>query len=557
MSGVLLEPRDGQLWLPDDTLWTPPAGSEHIPLERIVPRVCMIPGTASGFDEGRQAVELAASAGLILDPWEQLCIVLGLAETPAARWAAFTVALLVARQNGKGAILEALELYWLFIRGEALSGHSAHEYKTAMEGFRRLLWHIEANDWLRKRVKKVINTNGEEGIELLAGARLRFMARSKGAGRGFTFHKLIWDEGYALTAAQQDAQLPTMSAVDNPQIWITSSPPLDETAGEVLFRLRRIARSLGVKLTFLDYGAEGSLDNLEAVDLDDQKLWQRTNPSEVHAGSGHGVSLEYMEGERTNMSDEGFARERLGIWPPDLTEGFGVITADQWARMLDPYSGTDEYEKLPATMEYWPDPSLPADDPRYQIPPTRLMGRPVIALAVSPRNPGGVKASVGLASGRFDGKRHIEVVARQSGTAWVIPWLRTFLAATPTAAIVIDPGSPAGSLLADVETLVTELGLTTDIIVKMTAQSVASAFGMIYDAAQESEPSVVHLDQAELKLAVGGAVTREVGGTGGKAWDARNGTTDITTLVGVTYALWGLAQPGVQEADAEPLVVWA
>jgi hypothetical protein len=52
-------------------------------------------------------------------------------------------------------------------------------------------------------------------------------------------------------------------------------------------------------------------------------------------------------------------------------------------------------------------------------------------------------------------------------------------------------------------------------------------------------------------------VTREVGGTGGKAWDARNGTTDITTLVGVTYALWGLAQPGVQEADAEPLVVWA
>lgn len=554
MSGVMLQPREGQLWLPDGTLWMPP--TDEIPLDRIVPRVCMAPDSYAG-SAGQEAIELAAAAGLVLDPWQQLALVLGLAENKLARWAAFTIALIVARQNGKGSILEALELFWLFLRGERLIGHSAHEYKTAMEGFRRVLFLIDNNDWLRKRVKKVINTNGEEGIELLSGQRLRFMARSKGAGRGFTFHKLIWDEGYALTREQQDAQLPTMSAVDNPQIWVTSSPPLTSDTGEVLFQLRRSALARSDQITFMDYGAEGSLDALESVDLDDVELWKRANPSEAHAGSGHGVSVETMQRERAVMSDSGFARERLCIWPPDLTEGFGVITKEQWAAMLDPYSGTDEWEKIPPTMAYWPDPAIPMSDPVYQAPPTRLTGLPVIALDVSPRNQGHVTAAIGLASYRYDGKRHVELIARQSGTSWVIPALRAFLTKTAIGGIAIDPGSPAGSLLADVENLVRELGLLDTLILKMASRDVASAFGMIYDAANEAEPSVLHLDQAELALAVGGAVKRNIG-TDGNGWDRRNATTDITSLVSITHALWGLGQPGTQEsAETEPLVVWA
>jgi hypothetical protein len=552
MSGVLLEPREDGLWLPDGTLWVPPESAADIPPDRIVPRVCMAPDTASRFSAGQEAIDLAKMAGLVLDPWEQLCLVLGLAETSLARWAAFTVALIVARQNGKGSILEALSLYWLFLRREPLIGHSAHEYKTAMEGFRRVLSHITNNDWLRKRVKKVINTNGEEGIELLTGERLRFMARSKGAGRGFTFHKLIWDEGYALTREQQDAQLPTMSAVDDPQIWITSSPPLTSDTGEVLFQIRRLAAALGAQITFMDYGAAGSLDSLEDVDLDDIETWKRTNPSEVHAGSGHGVSLETMYRERSVMSDPGFARERLCIWPPDLTEGFGVITKDQWDRMLDPYSGAEEWESVPATMKYWPAP----DEPIPAHPPTKLVGLPVISLDVSPRNQGSVRASIGLAARRQDGKRHVEVVARDTGTAWIIPWMRRLLTTTTVAAVIIDPGSPSGSLLADVENLLVEMGLSKDLILKMTSQSVASAFGIMYDAAQEDEPSVLHLDQPELALAVGGAVKRTVG-TDGHSWDRRNATTDVTGLVSITHALWGLAQPGLQEANEEPMVVWA
>lgn len=550
MSGVLIQPLDGQLQLPNGELWVPPTTD---PLERIVPRVCMVPGTAIDFDAGISAIQLAASAGLILDPWQQLCLILGLAEDERLRWAAFTVALVVARQNGKGSILEALELYWLFLRGERLIGHSAHEYKTAMEGFRRVLWLIDSNDWLRKRVKKVINTNGEEGIELLTGQRLRFMARSKGAGRGFTFHKLIWDEGYALTREQQDAQLPTMSAVDNPQIWITSSPPLTSDTGEVLFQIRRVAQALGPQVAFLDYGAEGSLDDLTSIDLDDVETWKRTNPSELHAGQGHGVSVETMGRERAVMSDTGFARERLGIWPPDLTEGFGVITKEQWAAMLDPYSGSEEWHLDPNEAAQIAAGHTMAELARM-APPTRLVGRPVLSIDVSPRNQGQVHAAIGLAARRQDGKSHIEVLARDSGTAWVIPWLRGVLMANPMGGLALDPGSPAGSLLADIENLLSELGLASDFIIKMSSQSVAAAFGIMYDAAQETEPSVLHLDQSELALAVGGAVKRTVG-TDGYGWDRRNATTDITPLVAVTHALWGLSQVPAEIED-EPLVMW-
>jgi len=554
MSGVLVQPKDGQLWLPDGQPWVPPESAAGIELDRIVPRVCMVPDTFA-WSAGQECIDLAEAAGLVLDPWEQFCVHIILGQTGLSRWAAFTVALIVARQNGKGSILEALELYWLFLRGEKLIGHSAHEYKTAMEAFRRVLWHIESNDWLRKRVKKIINTNGEEGIELLTGERLRFMARSKGAGRGFTFHKLVWDEGYALTREQQDAQLPTMSAVDNPQIIITSSPPLTSDTGEVLFQIRRVAQALGDQVAFLDYGAEGALDALEKVPLDDEDLWRRTNPSEVHTGSGHGVSIETMRRERSVMSDTGFARERLCIWPPDLSEGFSVITADQWKAMLDRHSGSDEWHLDPEEAFLVAAAHSVSELARTK-PPTALVGKPVIALDVSPRSQGSVTAAIGLASRRFDGNRHIELIARQSGTSWTIPFLRAFLQANLIAGFVIDPGSPAGSLLADVENLFDELSLDKSLIMKMSSQAVASAFGMIYDAATEPVPSVFHLDQAELAVAVGGAVTREVGGTGGKAWDRRNAATDITPIVTVTHALWGLAQTGTQDNEPEVLVMW-
>ena len=87
---------------------------------------------------GAEAVELAASVGLILDPWQ--CLVLDgmLGERTDGSWAAFESAVICPRQNGKNAILETRELAGLFLFGEELIIASAHEFKTAQESFRRV-----------------------------------------------------------------------------------------------------------------------------------------------------------------------------------------------------------------------------------------------------------------------------------------------------------------------------------------------------------------------------------------------------------------------------------
>ena len=506
-----------------------PAGAD---LDLVVPRVCYWPRETYAYSVGLDCIEVAASAGLTLDAWQQLCVQLGLAKTAAGTWAAFQVALIVARQNGKGSILEALELYWLFVSEERLIGHSAHEYKTAMEAFRRVLFMITNTDWMRKRVKKVINTNGEEGIELLTGQRLRFLARSKGAGRGFSFNKLVWDEGYALTAEQQEAQLPTLSAIPDAQLWLTSSPPLDSATGAAMFRIKRqVDAGTAESTVMLDYGAAGSLDDLSAIALDDRETWKRTNPA-----FGARISMAAIERERASFSDVGFARERLCVWPPDLSAGYTVISAEQWERLKDAHSGKDDYSKLPAAMQYWPDPALPASDPRYRTPPTALTGPPALAISVSPRVAGQARAAIGLAQERADGKVHIELIKSGPGTAWVIPDLVTLRDKLDPCAIVIDPGSPAGSLTAEAEAA----GLD---VTPMTARDVAAAFGMIYDAANaadQEEPSVVHIGQPEVAAAVAGAGKRPVGD--GHAWDRRNANTDISPIDCLTQALWGLRQ---------------
>jgi hypothetical protein len=514
--------------LPDGTRWEIPAhplSGRVQPAEELIPRVCMVPDYA--FSSGPEAIELAASAGLILDPWEELALILGLGETAEGKWAAFQVALIVARQNGKGAVLEALGLYWLFGTGEMLIGHTAHEYKTAMEAFRRILSLIENTDWMRKKVKKIINTNGEEGIELLTGQRMRFLARSKGAGRGFTFRKLIWDEAYALNPEQQEAQLPTLSAVPNPQVWLTSSPPLTSDTGIPLFQARRNAGK-GASV-FLDYGSEGNLEKLEEIDLDDRALWLKTNPNAPER-----ISMEAIARERVALGDRGFARERLGIWPPDLEAGFTVISKELWDAMTDPGSGHGEGGQA-------------------------LVGRPVIAPDISPRIGGVVKASIGLASRRADDVHHVELIKQGSGSAWIVRDLVTMHMDT-RARIIIDPGSPAGSILADLQSALrlayddSRLDMS-EIIITMTSRDVAQAFGMIYDAATRpltEKRSVVHLGQEELTLAVGGADKRPVGD--GHAWDRREATTDITSIISVTHAYWGLV--GSPRDDVEPMVAW-
>ncbi len=245
------------------------------------PRLWYMP-PADDWTEGNEACDFAAKKGFPLDPWQDWSLrnAMATVKGPGLKWAAFEVGLIVSRQNGKNVIAEARELVGLFVIREPLIIHTAHEFKASVEQFRRLRAKIEDDDWMRKQVKTITTSHGDEAIELLAkptlilgagdkmvrqsiGPRLRFLARSGGSGRSFTCSLLVWDEAMILTKEQVGAAMPTLSAVKNPQLWYMGS-----AGNEASVQLAQI-RSRGVKgdakrlagQPYLDETGEKARDN--------------------------------------------------------------------------------------------------------------------------------------------------------------------------------------------------------------------------------------------------------------------------------------------------------
>ena len=282
------------------------------------PRLCSLP--PGDGKSGDRAVALAALAGLELDPWQQFVLRAGLRRRDD-RWAAFEVCLIVARQNGKGSVLEALELAALFLFPDVrLILHSAHEFKTAAEAFLRVRALIEDRDEFSRHVARVRTAAGAEAVELKNGKRLRFVARSGGSGRGFTSDLVILDESYELGGDEMAALLPTLSARPDPQVWYTS------TAGTLKSTQLGRVRERGVRgddpsLAFMEWSA----DEL-AYDPADPACWAQANP-----GMGIRIDQEYIEREFAALGPDEFARERLSVGNYPVEGGrWQAIPADAW-----------------------------------------------------------------------------------------------------------------------------------------------------------------------------------------------------------------------------------
>ena len=185
------------------------------------PRVLHLPESVSST--GGEAVELAAMAGLEMDPWQQFVLQNSLGERVDGKWSAFEVGLEVPRQNGKGGVLEARELAGLFLLGERLIIHSAHEFATASEALERMDQILEGCPDLSRRVRVIKRSHGEEGVYLKNGQRLRYKTRTKGGGRGFSADCVILDEAMILAEEFIGSLFFTLSARPNPQVWYTGS----------------------------------------------------------------------------------------------------------------------------------------------------------------------------------------------------------------------------------------------------------------------------------------------------------------------------------------------
>lgn len=455
---------------------------------------------------GHEAVELARQAGLTADEWQTNVIVDSLGERPDGKWAAFEVGLLVGRQNGKGSILEIRTLAGLTLFEERLILWSAHETKTAFEAFRRMVSLFENNDDLRRRVKKVSYAAGSEGIELNNGCRLRFVARTKGSGRGFTGDLIILDEAYAVTAEQMDALLPTLASRPNPQIWYTSSPPLDGATGDQLYALRERAKRGGAGLAWFDWGLQDvDLENLEDVNLDDPDLWAATNPA-----YGIRISEEFIGREREALSPEGFARERLGIWPRQVKGRPGGIPDEVWRGLKDPAADRPDRVLRPADVVFV-----------VQVNATRT------------------HTTIAAVGARPDGRLLVSIVEHRPGTDWVATRVAELKRRrNPLYVVAMDKG-PTGTLFTDLS----DLGIVEaadrdhprrgELVVPWAADA-AIAYGLLIDAVKQGR--LVHLDEAPLNLAVATAGTRSL--AGGTAWDITE--PNAGPLLAATFGVWAV-----------------
>jgi hypothetical protein len=103
-----------------------------------------------------------------------------------------------AAPERQGRTAEARELAGIFLIGEKLITHTAHQFDTSLEHFRRVEELIAGPDFA-KRVKKVDRSHGKEGIEFTTGQRIRFRTRTKKGGRGFSGDLVLFNEAMELT----------------------------------------------------------------------------------------------------------------------------------------------------------------------------------------------------------------------------------------------------------------------------------------------------------------------------------------------------------------------
>lgn len=469
----------------------------------VEPAFCHVP--AYDWTLGPEVADLARLAEFAPDP-EQALILDAVFAQRGGRSAAFEAAVVACRQNLKTGVLKQAALGWLFITRERLIVWSAHEWDTVKESFRDLEELVTGSDYLRREIRSVYRGNGDEAIELTSGSRVIFKTRTKGGGRGLSGSKVILDEGMFLRAAHMGALLPTMSAQPDPQVLYGASAGLEDS--DVLRGVRDRGRAGDPRLAWLEWcsdppervcarGAECDhrLD-VPGCGCDDPANWRRANPAfGRRRPNGTGLTAEYVAAERRALPPAEFARERMGWWdePADRRE---VIPLGVWGRLADRGS-----------------------EPRM----------PVAMAAVFSHDQ--AAAAVGLAGFRPDGLLHVEVADYRRGTSWVVPWLVERVAKHDPCAVVVDATGHEGLIIPDLEA-------ARVAVTKPLARDVAAAFGGFYEAVMDSR-SLRHRGQPDLDAALAGAVTRDVGDAG-KAWGRRRSSADISPLVAVTLAAWGL-----------------
>lgn len=445
---------------------------------------------------GNAAIALAAGYGLTADPWQALVVRHFMATKagtvqgcPAPRWNTLVNGLSIPRQSGKGAVIEIICLYQAVIMGRRIL-FSAHQFKTAKIAFRRFLDFFDNPRYpeLAGQVNNIVKGNAH-GIYLKNGGSIEFIARSSNSGRGYTVDTVIYDEAMDISEESIESLQATISSAPsgNPQVLYFGTPPAPIHRGEPFERIRESALAKDAGVCWCEWSATE-----DGLDADDRLTWARSNPSLATR-----QDFEMMIAERATYSDDGFKRERLGMWKIGNTNA--ILDLPTWEKCHDEDS--------------------------------KIGSRRVLAVDVSHDRD---RASISVAGIRPDGKYHIELIDSRDGVNWVVPALKNLIDSRDEswwAGVIIDAYSPAKNLIDECK--------RSDIRVhNIGVKEIIESSQNFVDFAHGS--TVFHIGQVQLTKALEDSRKRKVGEAG---WAVARATadTDVTPIVSAILALWGAA----------------
>jgi len=483
--------------------------------ELVLPRVASYPKYVTSA--GGEVIDLMSDLGRPLDPWQAWIIERGLGqakdvESGDLMMAADTCGCWVPRQNGKGDIIMALEVGWLFLFGVALVGHSAHLYSTAAEGFVRIKTLIEENESiLGSAIKRIWSGNGKQGIELTAKynrARLLFAAREGGQGLGFSYPKLIMDEAQALNADLMQTLTPTQSAMWDPQVWFFGTPPRNDTAW--IYTIKEMGEGGSPDICWFDYGIDYidpmSSEFREVVGSDETN--RKTNPSMgVRRPNRTGVRQKAIDSEKAKLGmSMAFAQERNGMWLPRArSTGDSAIDPVVWGRL--------------AAAK----PEVPGDI--------------AVAFHINAKRTHGTI----MWAGKIGGLWRIGIADHKPGVDWIIPRLVDLKVKYSPVAFAVDArGENTINELKDIGIKLPEdkdRPKRGDLIIP-GIDGMAQAFAMLVDAATAEVPQIRHHNEPPLNSATS-VPARPLGG--GSTFDHKVGVEVGPSCAG-GLAMWAMRE---------------
>lgn len=459
-----------------------------------------------------------------------------------------TIAILVARQNGKTTWARILIAWFLFVFEVPMVLGTSQDLDTAEEVWNGVVAYCDPEDEeslesLRGDVKKVWRVNGKKALQLKGNRRYKTKAATKGAGRGLTGDLIFLDELREQRNWDAWAAI-TKTTMARPESLIITCSNAGDAGSVVLHQLRKAAHErLGdpdgicstapvavleteaPDMVFTPKGREmagavpdfdSTLGIFEWSALPNMNKWDRQGWAMANPSLPHLVTEGSLQAAAETDPDEVFRQECMCQWETGSLDG--PFPPGAWK------AGTDPDSEIPQGNPVWYCLDIESDRSR---------------------------AFVGVCGLRADGDPHVELAAAfdpDRAVRWFNDRADT---ENPLQVVVQERGAPASSFIDVLEAIG---GVE---VIRWGGVELGIGCGRFYDAVRRNDPNlgedikdsqgravsrpVWHRPQPALDLVAATAVTKPAGDAW--FWDRRKSPQGGAPLMAVTGAFWAATRP--------------